>query len=89
MQKEFINGVPYFTDKTGALYLADDSNPIHIGKHQEQKINFHENLIANLQERLTTWRAEQSSRVRKPTAPSSRKSRNAKAGVTEVSDHDE
>ena len=87
MQKEFINGVPYLIDK-GSVYLANDSTPILIGTYTEKRLSFHENHIINLQEQLTLWRSQQLPRVRKPTAPSSRKSRNAKAGVTEVSDND-
>jgi len=88
MQKEFINGVPYFTDK-GAIHLCDESNATCIGSYANQVLTYHENHLAKLQERLTIWRAEQQPRVRKPTAPSSRKSRNTKAGVTEVSNDDE
>lgn len=88
MQKEFINGVPYFTEK-GTLYTYNESNPVCIGKYDKTTINYHENHISNLQEHLITWRAEQQSRVRKPTKPSSRKARNIKAGITEVSDTDE
>ena len=85
MQKEFINGVPYLIDK-GAVYLANDSTPTLIGTYAEKRLNFHENHLLKLQENLTLWRSQQLPRVRKPTAPSSRKSRNTKAGVTEVSD---
>jgi len=88
MQKEFINGVPYFTDK-GALYLCDETNATRIGTYADQNITYNENHIETLKERLATWRAEQVSRVRKPTAPSSRKARNNKAGVTEVPNDDE
>jgi len=87
MQKEFINGVPYYLDKE-AVYLANDSAPTLIGSYSEKRLNFHENHLIKLQEQLTFWRSQQHPRVRKPTAPSSRKSRNAKAGVTEVSDSD-
>jgi len=85
MQKEFINGVPYYIDK-GTIYLADDTNPVQIGTYTETRLEFHANHLQKLQEHLTAWRNEQKSRVRKPTAPSSRKSRNAKAGIREVSD---
>jgi len=87
MQKEFINGVPYYIDKD-AVYTADDYESILIGKYAEKRLEFHANHLEKLQERLKAWRSEQTPRVRKPTAPSARKSRNAKAGVTEVSDND-
>ena len=87
MQKEFINGVPYHLD-AGAVYTADENNSILIGKYTEKRLEFHTNHLDKLKDRLKTWRSEQVPRVRKPTAPSSRKSRNAKAGVTEVSDTD-
>ena len=88
MQKEFINGVPYFIEK-GTVYLADDSTPTNIGTYTEKRLTYHENHLEKLQERLTAWRSEQCSRIRKPTIPSSRKTRNAKAGITEVFDNDE
>jgi hypothetical protein len=87
MQKEFINGVPYYLDK-GTVYTADEHSSILIGKYAEKRLEFHTNHLEKLKERLKAWRSEQTPRVRKPTAPTSRKSRNAKAGVTEVSDTD-
>jgi len=87
MQKLFINGVPYFTDK-GNLYLWDETNPTHIGTYTDNKITYQHDLISKLSTRLTEWRAEQSSRVRKPTATASRKNRNNKATVTEDSEND-
>jgi len=87
MQKEFINGVPYYLDK-GTVYTADENNSTLIGNYTEKRLEFHANHLEKLKDRLKAWRSEQISRVRKPTAPTSRKSRNAKAGVTEVSDND-
>jgi hypothetical protein len=87
MQKEFINGIPYHLDK-GSVYLANDSTSTLIGTYSEKRLSFHANHLVKLQEQLTLWRTQQLPRVRKPTAPSSRKSRNTKAGVTEVSDDD-
>jgi hypothetical protein len=86
MQKEFINGVPYFRDKTN-IYLSTEPT-VQIGTYTDEHLEFYTNHLNNLQERLTLWRSEQRSRIRKPTIPSARKSRNTKAGVTEVPDTD-
>ena len=85
MQKTYINGVPYFTEK-GNLHLWDEADPTLIGTCAGEKITIQHDIISKLEPRLAAWRHNQSSRVRKPTPTASRKNRNNKATVTEVSE---
>ena len=88
MQRKIIHGVPYFADKS-SLFLWDETNPSPIGSINNDVITFKSELLPSLSDRLTEWRRAQVSRVRKPTDTSSRKNRNNKATVTEVSEDDE
>lgn len=83
MQKQILHGVPYYTDKQ-TLYIWDPES-VAIGTYQGETITFQPNLITTLNPRLTAWRAEQKSRVRKPTA-TTRRTRASKATTEDVED---
>ena len=87
MQRNYINGVPYFTEK-GNLHLWDETEPTLIGTYSADKITIKHDIITSLEPRLAVWRLQQSPRVRKPTPTASRKNRNNKATVTEASEDD-
>ncbi len=66
MQRQIIQGVPYFTDKSNKVYTWDlDSEPILIGTYDGKSVTFSENHIAKLTDRLKIWRAAQVGRPRK------------------------
>jgi len=86
MQKQILYGVPYYTDKQN-LYIWDPES-VAIGTYQGETITFQPDLLATLNPRLTAWRAEQKSRVRKPTA-TSRRTRTSKTTAAESVENDE
>jgi len=70
MQKQILYGVPYYTEKQN-LYIWDPES-VAIGTYQSETITFQPDILTTLGPRLTAWRAEQKSRVRKPTATTKR-----------------
>lgn len=74
MQRQIIHGVPYFTDAFNRLFTWDtEAQPQLIGTFQPatHTITYTDNHIAQLTQRLQTWRGAQSNRLRKPTAATS------------------
>jgi hypothetical protein len=86
MQKQILHGVPYYTDKQN-LYIWDPES-VAIGTYQGETITFQPDLLTTLGPRLAAWRAEQQSRVRKPTA-TSRRTRASKTTAAESVEDDE
>ena len=86
MQKQILYGVPYYTDKQN-LYIWDPES-VAIGTYQSETIAFQPDLLTTLNPRLTAWRAQQQSRVRKPTA-TSRRTRTSKTATTTTVEDDE
>ena len=84
MQKQLIHGIPYFVDNK-SLYLWDSSST-PIGTYEKDTITFKPDLLPSLSEKLAIWRAEQQSRVRKPTNTSARRGRNNKSREQNVED---
>jgi len=74
MQRQIIHGVPYFTDALNRLFTWDtETQPHPIGTYDSNSktIAYTDNHIAQLSQRLQTWRTNQNARPRKPTATSS------------------
>lgn len=75
MQRQIINGVPYFTDAQNRLYTWDtEAQPQHIGSFEPAKsksatevisIQFNDNHLTKLTDRLQGWRTKQNARSRK------------------------
>lgn len=91
MQRQIIHGVPYFIDATNNLYIWDTEQPrTCIGTYipANQTIAFQSNHLRELAAKLTTWRANQTIRPRKPS--NSRGARAQPEGVqsAEHSDND-
>lgn len=80
MQRQIINGVPYFTDAQSRLFTWDaEAQPQHLGTFEPTNpkstaaattatIRFNDNHLAKLTDRLQGWRAKQNARSRKPGA---------------------
>ena len=71
MQRQIIHGVPYFTDTLNRLFTWDtETQPQPIGTYSPatNTITYTDNHIAQLSQRLQTWRTNQTARLRKPSA---------------------
>jgi hypothetical protein len=71
MQRQIIHGVPYFTNALNQLFTWDSEAPPHpIGSYNPttNTIAYTDNHLAQLSQRLQTWRGNQSARLRKPAA---------------------
>jgi hypothetical protein len=68
MQRQILDGVPYFTDKLNKVYLWDtEGTPTYAGtlNPKTKSVAFQPNLLTTLNDRLIAWRATQSARPRK------------------------
>lgn len=73
MQRQILYGIPYFIDSAHKLYTWDrESTPQHIGQYNpsDKTIQFKDNHLNGLSNRLAEWRASQVSRLRKATTNS-------------------
>ncbi len=79
MQRQILDGVPYFTDKFNKVYLWDTeaATPTHVGtvNPKTKSVTFQPNLLSSLNDRLIAWRANQSARPRKPAEKKASKRR--------------
>ena len=66
MQRQIINGVPYYIDSAKKLYTFTDE-PNHIGKFSDGLVTINPASYESLNEKLAEWRQSQNARVRKPT----------------------
>jgi hypothetical protein len=81
MQRQIIQGIPYFVDKKNNLYTWDlEAEPQLIGTYnaESNSVTFAENHLSKLTDRLQAWRAAQVSRPRKSPGTASNGRRNAK-----------
>jgi hypothetical protein len=81
MQRQIIQGVPYFTDKKNNLYTWDlEAEPQLIGTYnaESNSVTFAENHLSKLADRLQAWRVNQASRPRKSPGTASSGRRNTK-----------
>jgi hypothetical protein len=91
MQRQIINGVPYFTDNQNRLFTWDtEAQPQHIGAYNPTTgaVTYEPNHLANLATRLQVWREKQQPRDRK-AANSGRNSRGAANKRAKDSEDDE
>jgi hypothetical protein len=68
MQRQIIDGIPYFVDAQNRLFNWDiETTPQHIGAYDPatKRIIFLDNYLAPLADRLQEWRAKQQPRLRK------------------------
>lgn len=71
MQRQILDGVPYFVDTLHRVYLWDAEGPSFcVGSYDPatKQLKFHDNLLTSLEPRLQEWRATQQPRARKPGA---------------------
>jgi hypothetical protein len=92
MQRQIINGVPYFVDKAMRLYTWEtEREPQCIGTYngESNTIQFTEGYIGQLGEGLARWRQGIQSRVRKGASSNSRRNGNGEASREEDSEDNE
>lgn len=68
MQRQIIDGIPYFVDAQNRLFNWDtEATPQHIGAYDPatKRITFLDNYLAPLADRLQDWRGKQQPRLRK------------------------
>ena len=89
MQRQIIDGVPYFLDNQNRLYLWDTEAPAcHIGSYTDKKIIFTD-TVGKLGDRLNAWRSKQFPRLRKPAdAKPSKRRGNASSTTNAEEDSD-
>jgi hypothetical protein len=66
MQRQIINGIPYYIDSAKKLYTFTDE-PNHIGQFTDGLVTINPASYESLNAKLTEWRDSQNARVRKPT----------------------
>ncbi len=92
MQRQIIHGVPYFTDALNRLFTWDSEAPPHpVGSYDPatNTVTYADNHLAQLSQRLQTWRASQNVRLRKPPAAASGGDSGRKANGQENSEDEE
>jgi hypothetical protein len=68
MQRQIIDGIPYFVDAQHRLFNWDtEASPQHIGTYDPatKRIVFLDNYLSPLADRLQDWRGKQQPRLRK------------------------
>lgn len=68
MQRQIIDGIPYFIDAQHRLYNWDiETTPQHVGSYDPatKRITFLDNYLSPLSDRLQEWRGKQQPRLRK------------------------
>jgi hypothetical protein len=91
MQRQIINGVPYFTDNQNRLFTWDtEAQPQLIGAYNPTTgvVTYESNHLDSLTTRLKVWREKQQPRDRKATN-SGRNSRGGASKPAENSEDDE
>jgi hypothetical protein len=65
MQRQIINGIPYYTDSSNKIYTFTEE-PAHIGQLAEGIVTINPSCYESLDRKLKEWRESQSARSRKP-----------------------
>ena len=68
MQRQIVDGVPYFLDKHNAVFLWDsETAPYRLGTYnpKTKHVTYDHGIIDGLADRLSTWRSKQVARPRK------------------------
>jgi len=68
MQRQIINGVPYYIDSANKIYTYTDE-PSVIGEFTDGLLTINQAAYESLNAKLTEWRNAQSARTRKPALP--------------------
>lgn len=67
MQRQIINGVPYYVDSAKKIHTYTDE-PSHIGNLADGLITINPLAYESLNAKLAEWRNAQSARTRKPAS---------------------
>jgi len=68
MQRQLLDGIPYFLDKHNTIYAWDsEAAPYRLGSYdpKTKHITYDDGIIDGLTDRLSSWRAKQFPRPRK------------------------
>ena len=65
MQRQIINGVPYYIDSANKIYTYTDE-PSVIGEFTDGLLTINQAAYESLNAKLTEWRNSQFARTRKP-----------------------
>lgn len=87
MQRQIVDGVPYFIDKQNAVYLwnTETTPPTRIGSYLPTKsVQLESGLTSKLQGKLEQWRATQQPRPRRPAGTEKTSKRGRNAGKNQV-----
>jgi hypothetical protein len=77
MQRQIINGIPYYIDSAKKLYTFTDE-PNHIGQFSDGLVSINPASYESLNTKLAEWRESQNARVRKPIVASGTLATNTK-----------
>ena len=69
MQRQIVDGVPYFLDKHNGIFVWDsEAAPYRLGSYdpKTKHVTYNDGVVEGLTDRLSSWRAKQLSRPRKP-----------------------
>lgn len=92
MQRQLIHGVPYFVNAQNKLYTWDtEAEPQPIGTYNPSTdtISYLPDVQSKLAGRLQSWREQQKSRPRKPSAATGRGHSRGAAAATQDSENEE
>jgi len=89
MQRQTIDGVPYWIDKHNTVFVWDtEAQPLRIGTYDptSKHVSYDDGHFEKLADRLSLWRSNQRARPRKSVA---RGNRGNQAPSSESSDGEE
>ena len=69
MQRQIVDGIPYFLDKHNGVYLWDsEAAPYRLGTYDTttRHVVYNDGVVDGLTDRLSSWRSKQVARPRKP-----------------------
>ena len=69
MQRQIVDGVPYFLDKHNGVFVWDsEAAPYRLGSYdpKAKHVTYNDGVVEGLTDRLSSWRAKQLPRPRKP-----------------------
>jgi hypothetical protein len=97
MQRQIVDGIPYFLDKHNGVFVWDsETTPYRLGTYDPKTTHatYNDGVVDGLTDRLSSWRSKQLPRPRKPAgAPvrgtKGRGNRSKQAAPTADSDGEE
>ena len=75
MQRQIVDGIPYFLDKYNGVFLWDsEAAPYRLGTYdpRTKHVTYTDGVVDGLTDRLSSWRTKQLPRPRKPAGASVR-----------------